>query len=213
MKTIGQILKAARHQKSLSIDDLATETRIRPDYIKAIEADQFTKLPSATFVKGFIRNLALALDVPPDTALAVLRRDYDQDKAGKIIPRGLSKPLKTPSRLYNPKTTTFVAVAAVVIIIAAYFLRQILSLTQAPPINLISPQEDASSGPIVSVKGSTASDAVLSVNQKPISLSIEGTFETSLNLTPGPHTIVVEAKSRDGKTRTLERHITVQTQP
>jgi len=144
MKTIGQLLRHAREKDHLSIEALAEITKIRPDYIVSIEQDQFDKLPSATFVKGFIRNLALALQLDPQVALAVFRRDFDQNKQGKIIPRGLTQPISTPSPLYNPRTTTIIITLVIFLLIIGYIFKQILDFNQAPPINLNHPERTKS---------------------------------------------------------------------
>lgn len=209
MKTIGQILKEARLKKNLKRQDIASRTKIREDYLEAIEANQFGSLPSATFVKGFIGNYARAVDLDPNQALAVFRRDFDQNLHGKIIPRGLSHPIATPSRVWNPKTTTIALAVALVSLLGLYSIRQLVNFSQAPPITLDSPQTEAVTGPIIEVAGSTSSDATLTINQKPVSLDISGNFQTNINLEPGEHTLIIEASSRDGKTRTLTQPLTV----
>lgn len=210
MKTVGQLLLQAREKKNLSLDELAEETKIRPDYIQAVENDNFAQLPQATFVKGFITNLATTLDIDPSMALAVFRRDFDQNQQGKVIPRGLTKPLKTPSKFYNPRTTTIILGFTMMFLAGIYLTVQIFNFTQAPSIDLNSPEAETTTGSIVLVQGKTSSDATITVNQKPVSLNLNGEFETTLNLLPGEHTITIEAQSRDGKTRTLQRSIYVE---
>jgi len=41
----------------IQADNLAHLTKIDPNYIQALEMNDFNKLPSATFSKGFIRNM------------------------------------------------------------------------------------------------------------------------------------------------------------
>ena len=76
MKSLGEILASARKEKKLTIQDIAKETKIEARYIRALENDEFQKLPSPTFTKGFIRNYAIQLDISPEDLIAVFRRDY-----------------------------------------------------------------------------------------------------------------------------------------
>ncbi|MFC1749849.1 helix-turn-helix domain-containing protein [Pseudomonadota bacterium] len=210
MKSVGQFLREARLKNKLTINQVSNSTKIRPDYLQAIEKNKFHHLPSATFTKGFIRNFALAVDEKPDTALAIFRRDFDQNKHGRVIPRGMTHPLRTPSKFFHPKTTTLLVALIIFLGIGYYLITQILTFTQAPHITLTSPTSDTITSNIVEIKGSTSTDATISVNNQPISLNADGQFQTTLNLSPGDHTLVIKSESRDGKTRTLTRLITVQ---
>ncbi len=212
MKTVGEILQQARLKKGLSLKDLSEQIKIRPDYLEAIEKNHFSRLPSATFVKGFISGYAKAVDLSPDHVQAVFRRDFDQSQTGEIVPRGLTHPIHTPSRLWHPKTTTAIISAFLILLVGAYFVKQLLSLNQAPPIDLAAPPEGQTTTAIVDVIGSTDPDATITINQKPVSTNLQGEFKTTLNLGPGPQVITVTSQSRDGKTRTLERHILVEQQ-
>ncbi len=62
--SIGQQLQHARQAHGLSIEEAAQVTRIRPHYLKALEADDASGLPSFVQGRGFLRNYAsfLGLD-------------------------------------------------------------------------------------------------------------------------------------------------------
>lgn len=64
METIGEILKNAREKKGFTIETLEKKTRIVSRYIKALENDEFDKLPGEIYTRGFIKNLSdkLSLD-------------------------------------------------------------------------------------------------------------------------------------------------------
>jgi cytoskeleton protein RodZ len=54
MKTqsIGELLRQEREAHRLPLPELAKRTRIRLEYLEALEHNQFDRLPAATFVKG-----------------------------------------------------------------------------------------------------------------------------------------------------------------
>lgn len=59
--TIGATLHASRHEAGLSLDDVATSTRIRASLIRQIEADNFEGCGGATYARGHIRSIAAAV--------------------------------------------------------------------------------------------------------------------------------------------------------
>lgn len=61
LQQIGTQLKEAREAKTLSTDDIAMKTCIRPIFIKSLEEGRFEELPEAVFVQGFIRRYADAV--------------------------------------------------------------------------------------------------------------------------------------------------------
>jgi cytoskeletal protein RodZ len=64
MFEIGNSLREARTRKGLDFPELEEGTKIRAKYLRALEDEAFETLPSATYVKGFLRTYAdyLGLD-------------------------------------------------------------------------------------------------------------------------------------------------------
>ena len=56
--SIGDRLKAAREARGLSLDDIATKTRIPIRHLDAIERGDWDTLPAITYSIGFVRNYA-----------------------------------------------------------------------------------------------------------------------------------------------------------
>jgi cytoskeletal protein RodZ len=213
MKTVGEVLKKARQEKQLSLEDIGRQTRISLKYLKAIEANDFAALPPATFSKGFMQNYAKAVSIDPQTVLAIFRRDYDQDERGRIVPRGITEPVTSPLNLITPSTITIVITAIISIIIAGFFIRQVITFTSAPSLSLSSPEADTTYVSPLVVDGATHPQATLTVNNRPVLVSDDGTFSTQLELTPGTHTIIITSTSRSGNARTLQRTVTISDQP
>ena len=53
-KEIGATLKQAREEKSLRIEEVEIQTRIRGLYLQALEEGRFEELPETIYVRGFI---------------------------------------------------------------------------------------------------------------------------------------------------------------
>jgi transcriptional regulator with XRE-family HTH domain len=69
MGTLGSYLRAAREARGLDLRDAAQQTRISISYLKAIEAEDFSKLPGEVFVRGFLKNYARFLGLPDDEVM------------------------------------------------------------------------------------------------------------------------------------------------
>ncbi|MDE2365730.1 MAG: helix-turn-helix domain-containing protein [Betaproteobacteria bacterium] len=63
----GQLLRAARVERGLSIQDVARQLRLSVRQVTALEEDDYGKLSSITFLRGFVRNYAklLKMDAAP----------------------------------------------------------------------------------------------------------------------------------------------------
>ena len=70
--TTGQKLSQARLAKNLSIEQVAHETRLRPDKILALEHDDYARFASNAYVKGFLQIYGRYLGVDVRAALGEL---------------------------------------------------------------------------------------------------------------------------------------------
>jgi hypothetical protein len=54
----GTFLREVRRLRGLEVDDLARSTRINARFLTAIEDNAFDRLPAATFVRGYVKQMA-----------------------------------------------------------------------------------------------------------------------------------------------------------
>ena len=55
-------LSNIRRRKGISLSDIATQTKIGVNYLQAIEAGEFTKLPGGVYSISYVRQYARAID-------------------------------------------------------------------------------------------------------------------------------------------------------
>ena len=70
--TTGQRLSNARLAKGLSIDEVAHETKLRPDKVLALEHDDYSRFPNNAYVKGFLQIYGRYLGVDVRAAMSEL---------------------------------------------------------------------------------------------------------------------------------------------
>lgn len=80
--TIGQRLKKAREYRNLTIEKAAEATRIRQGYLRALEDDDYSTMPSPVHARGFLRNYAQYLNLDLEQMVEDLRASRQEQKPG-----------------------------------------------------------------------------------------------------------------------------------
>jgi cytoskeleton protein RodZ len=96
--TLGGWLRTARETRGATLDEAANVTRIGKNYLRAIEGDEFEKLPSAAYVKGFLRLYAGYLGLSGDEAVARYERQLTGSESAGDEQPAASRPLAVPKQ-------------------------------------------------------------------------------------------------------------------
>jgi cytoskeleton protein RodZ len=70
MASLGQGLREAREARHISIEEIASSTKIVPRYLEALENDHLEIMPGGFFIKGIIRAYAKAIGLDGEEVLA-----------------------------------------------------------------------------------------------------------------------------------------------
>lgn len=95
----GRYLKRAREEKNLSLDEVSRATKIKKDFLSAIEEDRYELLPGPVFARGFVKSYGdyLGLD-GQSAAVNAVRLPSDEipqppgalDRAGGALSWGMA---------------------------------------------------------------------------------------------------------------------------
>ncbi|GIU34716.1 DUF4115 domain-containing protein [Shewanella schlegeliana] len=77
--TLGVLLKTARESKGLSVEAIASQLHLRPTIVQEIEADNLTEVGAATYVRGYVKNYARAVQADPFTVQECLDKQLAND--------------------------------------------------------------------------------------------------------------------------------------
>lgn len=102
METMGQVFKAARERKRISLSTAAARTRIKIQHLEAMERDDFSKMPAPTYARGFIRMYADFLGLDPAPLIDEYNRLHDPTAREKAPSARKSVPKPSPRR--EPET-------------------------------------------------------------------------------------------------------------
>jgi hypothetical protein len=73
---IGRALRAARQKQGKSLEVASRETRVRIDYLAALEREEFEALGSDVYVRGFLRSYARYLGLSHEKVIAAYERAF-----------------------------------------------------------------------------------------------------------------------------------------
>jgi cytoskeleton protein RodZ len=71
---VGQVLRAARLERGLDVEDVARQLRFAPRQVTALEEDEYDKLAGGPFLRGFVRNYAKLLQLDEAPLLKLLEQ-------------------------------------------------------------------------------------------------------------------------------------------
>lgn len=136
MGTLGEYLSSARKAKGLDLHDAAQQTRISIHYLKALEEENFSKLPGEVFVKGFLKSYGRFLNLPE----AELTQRYGELKP-QLQPSAAAAPAPDEEQAAakeRGKPTEIplepVAWGAVIVIAIMIFLFTAMPVKHVPPV-------------------------------------------------------------------------------
>ena len=97
--SLGRLLKRAREERQIELDEAFRVTRIRRHTLEALENERWDELPSQVFVKGFLKTYAEFLGLDKKTVLELYERisPLEGDKSEllkQVSPRTKWWPLK-----------------------------------------------------------------------------------------------------------------------
>lgn len=207
--SLGSLLQSAREVKNISLQQAANITKIPLNYLQAIEENNFVIFSSFTHARGFILIYAKYLDVKPERALALLRRDIPDEKTLVSLK---TTPVKKNWRSIALRSLRFLPAIAVITAAVIFALAQVRVLLAKPALELNLPQEVSGdfSGEILvagnsfRIAGKVSDQAAVFINSQPVNIDPTGEFESNeIPLQGDRLTMIVSAVSNLGRSTTI----------
>lgn len=207
MRMISEILTDARLEKGFTIENVVKATKIKKEFLIAIEDGRYFDLPSESYALGFIKNYASHVGVDRNKAAALFRREYEGVQ-GKVLPTFKSKDRKLAKKIFI--TPRNLIISLVVIVIFGYIAFQYGSFFLGPKLEVLTPKENTIvRNNIVEVTGKTDPYATVLINNEESYVQLDGTFKKTLYLFEGQRQITIDSKNRNGKNTRKILHVAV----
>lgn len=200
-KTLGEKLKAIRVRKELSLDDAEIGTKVRANYLEAIEKSDWPALPSEVYVRGFVLAYAKYLEYDTDQACLSYERECKlQPKIRQSTQISYKNSVKDYKMIITPKLVGYSFISLFVLALFGYIILQVASFAGSPNLKITSP----GNGSIyvddsLDLKGITDTDIMLTINDEQVPITNDGTFSTNLKLHRGINVIKVKATNKNKK--------------
>lgn len=170
MQSAGGMLRAARQAQGLHLAALATQLKISPRKLEALEADRFDELQGITFVRALAQAACRALKIDPAPVLARLPQQeistLEQVSGGLNAPFREHGATRAPLEWLNASRMPLLAVAAL--------LLGALLLWLAPPgfglSGLMSAEAESPLGAASAPAGESSSPVAADAPQPPASV-------------------------------------------
>ena len=118
---LGALLIRAREKLSFSQKDIASKLNLKVEFIAALDANDFDKLPAPTYVRGYIRSYACAVNLNADSLINIY--EGSAEAPPEILPD--VKPVVQASSRDKPvKAMTYLVTLTLVIMIIAWWQGQ-----------------------------------------------------------------------------------------
>ncbi|MEO7410361.1 MAG: RodZ domain-containing protein [Sphingomicrobium sp.] len=151
--TAGEKLRAAREGLGLSIEDVATSTRIPTRHLTSLETGDFSKLPAPTYSVGFAKSYAGAVGLDRIEIGEQMREELGGSTRVSANQADQFEPMD-PARAM-PKWLIFAAIAAILVVVLAASWLSSRSLNA--PDDVVT--EDNSADPGLTVPAPAPADA------------------------------------------------------
>ncbi len=213
MKTVGSMLQEARVSRGHTLTSVEQATKIRFKFLEAIERDDYSKLPSLSYAKGFVKNYAEFLGLNSRHILAFFRRQTQDVPRSTLLPKGMAEPLNRPLFRLTPGRFLTLVLLGFVTSFLLYFGFQYVKLNRPPQLSIESPKDQlVTIQKRIDVFGKTDPDATVTINGVSVLVRGDGRFFDQVPLEAGVNKIMIVATSRWNKTSMMVREVGVNAQ-
>ena len=180
-KTIGEVLRLARTNQGLTLEELHKKTEIQLDMLEAMEADDFDQLPSPFYTRSFLRKYAWAVELDEriildayDSGSMITYEEVDVDEEELTGRRRSSKKSKTS---FLPLFYFILFALSIVIFVTYYVWNYIQTQPERSSASSYSVVQATSSTSSATPSSTSSGSSSSSSNIEPvISVSGEGNY-------------------------------------
>ena len=175
-KTIGEVLRLARINQGLSLEELQEKTEIQLNFLEAMETDDFDLLPSTFYARSFLRKYAWAVELDERIVLDA----YDSGSMITYEEVDVDEEDLSGRRRSNKKKTSylplfyFVLFALSILIFVTYYVWNYIQTQPSPSSANYSVVSSTSSTTSSSSSSSSQTSSSSSTTESTITVSGEG---------------------------------------
>lgn len=193
--SVGEILVRERKKQQRTLRDVEKATRIRRQYIEALEQNNWDQFESKVYIFGLIKTYAKYLGIHQEKMIAYFRRDYEKKENVQFKKR-------LEANYFRPETRKLVLGSVIVlsVLFFSYFIYQLVLFLSPPEVAIISPEVNIiQNEERITVQAQTERDAEIIIQGDRVFQDEEGIFTYDLPLKPGRNILEIEVTGANGK--------------
>lgn len=209
VQNVGDLLREKRKQLGIDIKQVSEDTKIRSEYLLALESGNFDKFPASVYAKGFLKKYAKYLGINAERVTAMYRRETKNKDKGNIRNTDFLKK-RLPNTSFNLTTNKIITgiIGLVLLGFAIYLIVQATSVLQQPELSITSPvtavQEENSNYTTtdeqITIAGKVEIGSTLKLNGSDVNVNNLQEFEVKdLSLSIGENEFKLVARSQFGR--------------
>jgi cytoskeletal protein RodZ len=209
-KTIGDQLRLARLEKGWTIARVAVKLKVKPEYVKALEEEDYKKIPGGLYGKIFLKKYVHCLGLDYKTIVRHFVKDRQVSYHGESDV--FSKKVVARSQLaIFPKIFRNGLVALVILVCFLYLGFYLKKITAPPFLTVTTPAINQVQTEFTAiVSGETELESEVYINGQMILIDRQGKFSQEISLKKGVNIIVIKAKKKYSREKSLTRQILVE---
>jgi len=206
-ETLGQVFQRYRQADKIKLEKIEQDLKISRKIIQALENDDFAILPDELYTRHIIKAYANYLSLDFNKLLVLYEKGLKDFKSDQE-----KKPKQKKMRIYlTPQGFRNGIIVLIIILLLSYLGWQINHIYTPPELIIYQPQEDLIiQENYIEIKGKTAKEARVFVNEKEIFADAMGEFAASIDLQNGLNIIKISAAKKNSKPNIVFREILVQ---
>lgn len=182
----GLILKTAREEMSLSIEQVAQELHLRPAVVKALEEEKYSEFSSDVFLKGYFRTYCRLVKLHEERMIELLEKQLNSIKEETDKSQEQIIKAKYSRKRRKQFVTLFIFIACASMVYLAYLVStQSISFLSDEPETEATQIIDPVKTPEIQAEKDSSADADTEDAEKPVlqdsSLNHDDTFPESID--------------------------------
>lgn len=208
-QTLGQLISAARKNRSLSREQVAEQTCIPSYYIRMIESDCYDAVPDQLYLLPFFERYANFLGLDAQRVVSRFIRDFEKAESEPVVaPATSHAPARTATNI--PQKWRRLAEAAVIVGILLPFVGWEIGTMRAHHRQIDTSSVAAASSvappPVIMPTDTQTAPAVQAPVQTPDPVTTTAQSSTAPQTQTAPPTLTPSRKRRHGRSHLLNRH-------
>ena len=209
-KSIGDQLRSTRLQKGLSVEDVSNRLKVKPEYVRALEDEDYNLLPGGIYGKIFLKKYVtfLGLDYKSISKNFLRERQIYQGEADDVFSK---KVIKRHKLVVFPRVFRSFLIILSIITCILYLGVYLKKITAPPDLAIVSPASNlVQTNLSVDIVGETEPESEVAINGQVVLIDKSGGFTQTIVLKKGVNIIVVKAKKKYSREQTVTRQILVE---